>query len=314
VTGPLRVGFAGTPAFAAVALETIVDAGFEVSLVMTRPDAASGRGLKLAGSAVKSIALERSLPVFQPPRLRDAGETSSLFATPIDVLVVAAYGLILPRPVLEWPRHGCINIHASLLPRWRGAAPIARCLLAGDPRTGVTIMQMDEGLDTGPVIVAREVAVSPRETAQSLHDILAPLGADAMVETLRTLQSDGRLEATPQRSEGATYAEKISRREATVDWRESALAIDRAVRAFDPFPGAQTLYQGSTLKIWRAEPAAGRFGECGRVVSADSEAIVVACGEGALVVREVQLAGARRMTAAEFLAGHRVDAGVRLGA
>lgn len=234
--GPFRVGFAGTPSFAATALDAIVDAGFDVVLVLTRPDAASGRGLKLASSAVKSRAVARSLAVLQPSNLRDAGVTSPLLEATIDVLVVAAYGLVLPRAVLAWPRLGCINIHASLLPRWRGAAPIVRCLLAGDIRTGVTIMQMDEGLDTGPMIARREVAVCARETARSLHDTLAALGAGAIVDTLGALRSEGRIQATPQPAEGATYAAKIRREEATLDWRESALVIDRAVRAFDPFP------------------------------------------------------------------------------
>jgi len=314
VTGPFRVGFAGTPSFAATALDAIVDGGFDVAMVMTRPDAASGRGLKLAASAVKSRAVAHSLAVLQPASLRDAGEISPLLETTIDVLVVAAYGLVLPSAVLAWPRLGCINIHASLLPRWRGAAPIVRCLLAGDLQTGVTIMQMDEGLDTGPMIARREVAVSARETARSLHDILAALGAGAIVETLGALRSEGRIQATPQPAEGVTYAAKIRREEATIDWRESALVVDRVVRAFDPVPGAQTRYQGATLKIWRADPASGGFGDPGSVISANTEGLVVACGEGALIVREVQLAGARRMSTGAFLAGRRVAPGARLGA
>ncbi len=308
-----RVGFAGTPTFASTALAAILDAGFVVSLVLTRPDAARGRGLKVAPSAVKALAQAHGVRVLQPARLKDEVVRSELATFALDVLVVAAYGSILPAPLLAWPRHGCLNIHASLLPRWRGAAPIARALLAGDRQTGVSIMQMDVGLDTGPVIAKRVVAIAPRETALTLHDKLAAEGAIAIVETLTALARDRRLDALPQSADGATYANKVERSEATIDWSESAVAIDRRIRAFNPYPVAQTTLAGQPLKIWDAEPAAGRFGVAGRVVQADARGLVVACGEGALVVRELQRAGARRLSTASFLAGHPLAPDAQLG-
>jgi methionyl-tRNA formyltransferase len=313
VADAFRVGFAGTPPFAATALDAIAEAEFDVALVLTRPDAARGRGLKLAPSAVKLRAQAHAIPMLQPQQLKDPSTLRELSAIDLDVLVVAAYGLILPSPMLAWPRHGCLNIHASLLPRWRGAAPIARAVLAGDALTGVSIMQMDAGLDTGPVVTTAPVAIAPRETAQTLHVKLARKGADMIVEALTALRREGRLVVTPQPCEGATYAAKISRGEAAIDWRETAAAIDRRIRAFDPFPGAQTTFADETLKIWCAEPVPGRFGEPGSVVQADLRGIVVACGEGALVVRELQRAGARRLDASAFLAGHPLATGARLG-
>ena len=313
MTEGLRVGFAGTPAFASAALAAILDAGFAVSPVLTRPDAARGRGLKVAPGAVKALAQARGIPVLQPARLKDDAVRSELAAYALDVLVVAAYGSILPLPLLGWPRHGCINIHASLLPRWRGAAPIARALLAGDRQTGISIMQMDAGLDTGPVIAQRAVPIAARETALTLHDKLAAEGAAAIVETLSALARDRRLEAVPQSAEGATYANKVERSEATIDWNEPAVAIDRRIRAFIPYPVAQTTLAGQPVKIWEAEPAAGRFGMAGFVVQADARGLVLACGDGALVVRELQRAGGRRLSASAFLAGHPLAPGARLG-
>ena len=308
-----RVGFAGTPPFAATALAAIVAAGFEVSLVLTRPDGRQGRGLKLAPSAVKTLARARRISVLQPSTLKEEAACAEVTAHPLDVLVVAAYGLLLPSPVLEWPRYGCLNIHASLLPRWRGAAPIERALLEGDAQTGISIMQMDAGLDTGPVVASEVVLIGPRETAGTLHDKLAAAGAKAMVEVLSKLRSDGRLAAAPQRDEGASYAAKIERSEATIDWRQSGAAIDRRIRAFNPVPGAQTTLAGESLKIWDAEPAAGRFGAPGTIVRADAGGIVVACGDGALTVRELQRAGGKRLTASAFLAGRSLVPNARLG-
>ena len=307
-----RVGFAGTPPFAATALAAILAARFEVSLVLTRPDARQGRGLKLAPSAVKTLARARGISLLQPPTLKGEATRNEVMAHPLDVLVVAAYGLLLPPPVLEWPRYGCLNIHASLLPRWRGAAPIERALLEGDVQTGISIMQMDAGLDTGPVVASEVVPIGPRETAGMLHDKLAAAGAKTMVEVLSTLRSDGRLAVAPQH-EGASYAAKIERSEATIDWRQSGAAIDRRIRAFNPVPGAQTTLAGKALKIWDAEPAAGRFGGPGTIARADAGGIVVACGDGALVVRELQRAGGKRLTANAFLAGRSLVANARLG-
>ena len=309
----LRVGFAGTPPFAATALTAILGAGFRVVTVLTRPDRPRGRGLKLTPSAVKSLALERGLALLQPVTLNDQAAQAELAAAALDVLVVAAYGLILPQPVLAAPRHGCINIHASLLPRWRGAAPIQRALLEGDLQTGVSIMQMDAGLDTGALISARAVSIGPRDSAATLTDRLAAVGAEAIVDTLIRLQRDGHVEALPQQEDGASYARKISRDDAAIDWQASALAIDRQVRALNPVPGAFTVLGGKPIKIWSSEPAASHFGSPGAVVRADGAALVIACGEGALAVRELQRAGGRRLNAADFLSGNPIETGTRVG-
>ena len=303
----LRVGFAGTPPFAATALAAILDAGHEVVLVLTQPDRPHGRGLKLAPSAVKALALERGLALLQPSTLK-GGQTPPL-TTAVDVLIVAAYGLILPRPMLGWPRHGAINIHASLLPRWRGAAPIQRALLAGDKETGISIMQMDAGLDTGPVIARTIVPIAPRDTAGTLTARLATVGAEAIVQTLATLGSAGALASQPQDATAASYAAKIEREEAAIRWSEDAVTLDRMVRAFNPAPGAFATLDAATIKIWAAEPAAGSFGAAGAIVRADADGLLVACGRGALLVRELQRAGGKRLSAASFLAGHPVAAG-----
>ena len=309
----MRIGFAGTPAFAATALRSILEAGFPVDLVLTRPDRPRGRGLKLEVGPVKALAVEHRLPVFQPLSLKNEGGRSLTLTSALDVLVVAAYGLILPGTVLSWPRHGCINIHASLLPRWRGAAPIERAILAGDPKTGISIMRMDEGLDTGPLLSQHPIPIDPREDAGGLHDKLAMVGARAVVETLRALQRGEELRGIPQDGSIATYAAKVARDEAEIDWSLDAASIDRRVRAFDPAPGAQTRLGGKVLKIWKGAPLAGRFGAPAAVVRPDPSGIVVAAGDGAFVVTELQLAGAKRMDARSFLAGHRLGSGARLG-
>jgi len=309
VPDALRVAFAGTPPFAASALAAILDAGHEVALVLTQPDRPQGRGLKLAPSAVKRLAVERGLTVLQPPTLKGLPPPSG--AAP-DVLVVAAYGLILPQAMLDWPRHGAINIHASLLPRWRGAAPIQRALLAGDEETGISIMQMDPGLDTGPVIARTVVPIAPRDTAGTLTVRLATRGAEAIVRTLAQLSKTGVL-ASPQDATAATYAGKIGRAEAAIRWNDDAVTIDRVVRALNPAPGAFATLQGATIKIWAAEPAEGT-GPAGAIVSADGDGLLVACGRGALRVRELQRAGGRRLSAASFLDGHPLAAGATFGA
>jgi methionyl-tRNA formyltransferase len=305
----MRVGFAGTPEFAATALAAIVAAGHSVPLVLTRPDKPKGRGLKLESSAVKAFALAHGLPLQQPLTLRTEEARAPVLAVPLDVLVVAAYGLLLPPEVLAWPRHGCLNIHASLLPRWRGAAPIQRALLAGDARTGVTIMQMDAGLDTGPMLATVPMPIDARETAATLHDKLAAAGARAIVDTLATLAAGLPLAVTPQPDDGSTYAAKIERAEAAIDWRAGAAAIDRRIRAFDPAPGAFTAFAGDLVKLWRADAAVGRGGAAGTIVAAGPEGLVVACGEGLLRINELQPAGGRRMDAAAFVAGRRVAPG-----
>jgi methionyl-tRNA formyltransferase len=305
----LRVAFAGTPEFAALALEAILAAGYTVPLVLTQPDRPAGRGMKLTASAVKQLALSRGLTIDQPERLRTDEGRARLKESRSDVLVVAAYGLILPPEALALPRLGCLNIHASLLPRWRGAAPIQRAIEAGDEQTGITIMQMDAGLDTGPMLLRREIDIAPEDTAASLHDKLACLGAEAIVEALARL-AVGDLPAETQPITGVTLARKISRAEAGIDWRRSAIELAHQVRAFNPFPVAFALIRETTIKLWAAHTVSGR-GEPGSVLHADSSGIVVACGESALCVTELQRPGSRRMAAAEFLHGFALVAGER---
>lgn len=311
----MRVGFAGTPVFAVTALAAIAEAGFTIPLVLTRPDKPKGRGLRTEPSPVKAEAARLGLPVLQPASLRSAEARAEVLAVPLDVLVVAAYGLILPPEVLAWPRHGCLNIHASRLPRWRGAAPIQRAILAGDAATGVAIMQMDAGLDTGPVIASEPVRIGPRETGGSLHDRLADAGAALVVGVLQRLDRDGALAAQPQDEAGAVYARRIEREDARIDWTRDAAFIDRQVRAFDPVPGAFTTLRSAPLKIWQARIDAGATAAAapGMVLDASARGIVVACGSGLVTVDELQPAGGRRMTAAAFVAGRGVEAGVRLG-
>jgi len=309
-----RIGFAGTPAFAATALRAILDAKLPVIAVLSQPHRAHGRGLKVEPGPVSALALSRGISLHQPASLKSAPEQVALTATPLDVLVVAAYGLILPPPILAWPRYGCLNIHASLLPRWRGAAPIQRALLAGDAETGVSIMRMDAGLDTGPVVGQHRVRIDSHDTAGSLREKLATLGASAIVEALAMLERDGRLDASPQAEAGATYANKIDRGESVIDWHGSASTIDRVIRAFNPAPGARTAVDGELIKIWNAEPVSGRFGASGSVVRADGKGILVACGQGALLVHELQRAGGKRLSAAAFLAGRPLATNARFDA
>ncbi|ANQ83193.1 methionyl-tRNA formyltransferase [Azoarcus olearius] len=309
---PLRVAFAGTPEFAASALAAILDAGYSVPLVLTQPDRPAGRGMKLTPSPVKQLALARGLDVDQPEKLRTDEQRQRLAACEPDVLVVAAYGLILPAAVLQLPRYGCINIHASLLPRWRGAAPIHRAVEAGDAETGITIMQMDEGLDTGDMLLRRAIPIRPDDTTGTLHDKLAALGAECIVEALAALPG-GTLSRTPQPAAGVTYANKIHRDEAAIDWTRPAADIERAVRAFNPFPVAVGSLRDTVIKVWAAEVVAVPAPDAapGTVLAADAEGVVVACGAQALRLRELQRPGSRRLAAGEFLRGFPVCAGER---
>lgn len=315
----MRVVFAGTPEFARVALERLLSAGFDVPLVLTQPDRPAGRGLRLQPSAVKQLALERGLAVAQPRGLRldgryaddAAAAREALQASKADVMVVAAYGLILPGWVLGLPRLGCLNIHASLLPRWRGAAPIHRAIEAGDPQTGVTIMQMDEGLDTGAMLLREAEPVRADDTTGRLHDRLAVLGGRLIVEALE-LAACGGLRGEPQPAEGITYAHKIDKAEAAIDWSAPAAAIERRVRAFDPFPGAATALADEAIKVWGARLAEGG-GPAGEVLAVGPDGITVACGAGALRLTELQRAGGKRLGAADFLRGFPVAAGQVLG-
>lgn len=308
----MRVGFAGTPAFAASALAAILDAGFAVPVVLTQPDRPRGRGLHLEASPVKQLAATHGIPVVQPASLKTVGGPAEALAIPLDVLVVAAYGLILPPAVLAWPRHGALNIHASKLPRWRGAAPIQRAIMAGDSVTGVAVMQMDAGLDTGAVIEEVEVPITPRETAGTLTAKLATAGAIVIVATLERLVRDGVLPASPQPADGVTYAAKIGRADAAIDWTQPAIVIDRAVRALDPNPGAHVQWAAETVKVWAAEAVAGSApASPGTILAVDHDGVDVACGEGALRLRVVQPAGGKRMPARAFAAGRAITSGGR---
>ena len=305
----MKLIFAGTPEFAAQALRAIVAAGHQVVLVLTQPDRQSGRGMAVHASPVKELALACGIEVFQPPSLKDAAAQQRLRDAGADAMIVAAYGLILPPEVLDLPRLGCINIHASLLPRWRGAAPIQRAILAGDRETGVCIMQMDAGLDTGAVLHRQSLPIADDDTAASLHDKLAVLGTRLIVEALAKFP----LTPCAQPAEGATYAAKIEKAEAWLDWCLPALQLARQVRAFNPFPGAVARVCGNQIKVWRAEVenTEGALAEPGTVLAADKAGIVVACGHGALRLTELQKAGGKRLPVAQFLAGTSVAAGTR---
>jgi len=304
----MKVVFAGTPEFAAVALRALHGAGFEIPLVLTQPDRPAGRGMQLQASAVKQYALAHGMPVAQPLSLRmDSKDPQraeqaraaheQLNAIEYDVMVVAAYGLILPRSTLDI--RPCINIHGSLLPRWRGAAPIHRAIESGDAETGVTIMEMEEGLDTGPMLLIDRLPIDALDTTGSLHDKLAEMGGRMIVEALRKLQAD-QLPATPQPEAGVTYAAKISKEEAKLDFSGSAEVLARKIRAFNPFPGANGVVEGTAIKIWQAQAVPGD-GAPGAVLSADAHGIVVACGDGALRLNELQKPGGKRLAAVEFL-------------
>lgn len=305
----MRIVFAGTPEFAVPALQALHRAGHALPLVLTQPDRPSGRGLARASSAVKRAAESLRLPIFQPESLKDPTVEARLRDAHPDVMVVAAYGLILPQIVLDLPARGALNIHASLLPRWRGAAPIQRAILAGDAVTGVCIMQMDAGLDTGPVLLRVETPIAPEDTAGTLHDRLATLGATLLLDALRGIEQ-GTVLPAPQAAEGATHAPKIEKAEARIDWARPAREIDRQIRAFNPFPGAVAQIRGTELKVWRATLRT-ESGAPGSILHVGADGIVVACGAGALALTELQRAGGKRLAAAALLRGFSLSAGER---
>jgi len=308
----VRVVFAGTPEFAERALAALVGAGHGIPLILTQPDRPAGRGMQPAASPVKRFALARGLALHQPASLKDAANAAPIEAAKPDVIVVAAYGLILPQRVLDLAPHGAINIHASLLPRWRGAAPIQRALMAGDSETGITIMQMDSGLDTGPILAQQAVPIAPDDDAGTLHDRLALLGAELIVRALEAL-ARGALAPQPQPASGACYAPKLGRQDAQLDWIRPAIELERLVRALRPAPGALTTLGGEPLKVWDARVVAGR-GHPGEVIGTSDAGLVVACGTDALALRRLQRSGGRQLDAGSFLRGRPVGVGERLGA
>jgi methionyl-tRNA formyltransferase len=301
----MRLVFAGTPEFSVPSLHACLVSGAEVVAVYTQPDRPAGRGRKLSASPVKQAALDAGIVVEQPETLRDKDARAQLAAHAPDLMVVVAYGLILPKSVLAIPRLGCWNVHASLLPRWRGAAPIQRAILAGDTETGVDLMQMEAGLDTGPVLLEARTPIRADDTGGSLHDRLAALGASTLADGLaRLLRGEG-LPATPQRDDGVAYAHKLDKAEARLDWHEPALQLERKVRAFDPWPVAEAIVDGERLRIWSAEAIAGDAAEPGRIVATARDTIDIATGDGLLRVREVQREGGRRMAVRDWLNARR---------
>ena len=303
----MRLIFAGTPSFAVTQLTALQAAGHEIVLVLTQPDRIAGRGLRTSSSAVKQAAVRAGLTVLQPPTLKDPAVQEQLILTEVDAWVVAAYGLILPAPVLDAPRFGCLNVHASLLPRWRGAAPIQRAIMAGDRETGISIMRMDPGLDTGPVLLQRATAITPEDTGGTLHDRLARLGAELIVEALGRLATIAPL---PQPGTGVTYAAKITNQDARIDWSQPAQSVARMIRALDPNPGAHTLLGQQMLKLWSAKAHDMDTEQPpGTILGVDAEGIRIACGNGVLIVTELQRSGAKRLSFREFVRGFQVRAG-----
>ena len=298
----MRVIFAGTPDFAASALAALIEAGHEILVVLTQPDRPKGRGMKLTPSPVKTLALQHNLPVWQPENLKDVSIQQQLRDLQADVMVVAAYGLLLPAAVLNIPEHGCLNIHASLLPRWRGAAPIQRAIEAGDVESGVCIMQMDVGLDTGDVLLSRNTPITDDTTAAQLHDALAVIGAEAIVEALEKLPE---LIAVPQPEAGVTYAQKLSKADAEIDWALGAKQIHNKIRALNPVPGAWSSLNGQVIKVWASSVVEmSSTAVEGSIVVADKQGIAVQTGEGVVLITELQASGSKRMAAAAFVAGH----------
>jgi methionyl-tRNA formyltransferase len=304
----VRLIFAGTPEFAAVALAALVDAGHDVALVLTQPDRRAGRGLGLESSAVKKYAQKQSLIIEQPLTLKSDTVCVAVASAKADAMIVAAYGMILPQRVLEIPRRGCINIHASLLPRWRGAAPIQRAILAGDTDTGISIMQMDQGLDTGDILLQQALPIGADATAGELHARLAVLGARMVVDVLESSPVPAR-----QNNAQASYAAKISKAEAVIDWNEDAVVVQRKIRAFNPFPGAVSVLAGERIKLWRAQLATLAGAAPGVACRSPAGQLLIACGSGALSILELQRAGGKRMAAAQFLTGFPLAAGARFG-
>ncbi len=305
----MKIIFAGTPEFAVPALAALIEAGHEIVMVLTQPDRPAGRGMKLKASSVKLLAEQHQLNIFQPSTLKDAEAQARIADVNSDVMIVAAYGLIIPTVVLNMPRFGCYNIHASLLPRWRGAAPIHRSLLAGDAETGVTIMEVVPALDAGAMVSCGVVPITDFDTTQTLHDALSSIGAKLMVTAMATLQDKSTLPATPQDESLVTYAHKLEKSEATIDWQKSAIEISRQVRAFNPFPVAQSTLKGEVYRIWMATAiSSGINAKAGEIVSVQ-DGLTVACGDGLLRITELQAPGGKRLNAQVFVQGHHLKIG-----
>lgn len=302
----MRIIYAGTPDFAVPALQGLIDAGHEIVMVLTQPDRPAGRGMQLKASPVKQLALQHGLRVFQPESLKPAEVQAEVAAVNADVMIVAAYGLIIPTAVLNIPSRGCYNIHGSLLPRWRGAAPIHRAILAGDAETGVTIMEVVPKLDAGNMISKWAVAITEADTTQSLHDAISREGARLMVEAMHTLQSTGEIPSEVQDESLVTYAHKLEKSESAIDWTLSAQQLSRQVRAFNPFPVATAKFKEQVCKVWFAQSATGK-GQPGAVV--ETQPLRVACGDGVLEIDELQMPGGKRQTAQQFVQGQHVQVG-----
>jgi methionyl-tRNA formyltransferase len=305
----MKIIFAGTPEFAVPALAALIQAGHEVVMVLTQPDRPAGRGMKLKASPVKVLAEQYQLNVFQPASLKDAEVQACIADTKADVMIVAAYGLIIPTVVLNMPRYGCYNIHASLLPRWRGAAPIHRSLLAGDAETGVTIMEVVPALDAGAMVSHGVVPITNIDTTQTLHDALSSIGAELMVTAMMTLEVNGTLPVTSQDESLVTYAHKLEKSEAPIDWQKSAVEISRQVRAFNPFPVAQSMFKDQVFRIWMATAISSDVkAKAGEIVSVQ-DGVTVACGNGLLHITELQAPGGKRLNAQVFVQGHHLQVG-----
>ncbi|MBI5450419.1 MAG: methionyl-tRNA formyltransferase [Gammaproteobacteria bacterium] len=312
MTAALKIVFAGTPEFAAASLQAVLDGRHQVLAVYTQPDRPAGRGRQLLASPVKQLALRHGLPVCQPQGLRQPEVQQQLRSWDADLMIVVAYGLLLPPAVLQIPRLGCINVHASLLPRWRGAAPIQRAIMAGDTETGITIMQMDQGLDTGPMLMSRRCPIHGDDTGGTLHDRLARLGAELLLEVLERVATT-EVAATPQEQDRACYAAKLDKEEACIDWSRPAVELERMVRAFDPWPVAYTSLGQLRLRVWQAELCGGAKGAPGTVIGVGRAGIEVACGHGSLRLQQLQLPGGKRITARDFLNAHALQPGQVLG-
>jgi methionyl-tRNA formyltransferase len=303
----MKIIFAGTPEFAVPALAALIAAGHEIVMVLTQPDRPAGRGMKIKASPVKTLAMQHQLNVFQPVSLKDLTVQARIAELDADVMIVAAYGLIIPTATLSASRYGCYNIHASLLPRWRGAAPIHRALLAGDAKTGVTIMEVVPALDAGAMVSQSVVPITEVDTTQSLHDALSAMGAELMVAAMTTLEKTGLLVATPQNEALVTYAHKLEKSEAAINWQKTAVDISRQVRGFNPFPIAQTMLKGDVCRIWMATARLGNAG-IGEIVSVQ-DGITVGCGEGLLHITELQAPGGKRLHSQAFVQGHNLQVG-----